>query len=81
MPQRRSPLPAHVRAGSGLRRWGERLVVVVGSAPGWGEPWSRTRLAYIEQDANGWWTRLVDEDGFPIDEAEVQRARLSVALH
>lgn len=57
------------------------LEVVVGSAPGWGEPWSRVRLAYVEQDANGWRTWLVDEDGFPIDEDEVQRARLPVALH
>ena len=57
------------------------LEVVVGSAPGWGEPWSRVRLAYVEQDANGWRTWLVGEDGFPIDEDEVQRARLPVALH
>lgn len=57
------------------------LEVVVGSAPGWGEPWSSVRLAYVEQDANGWRTWLVGEDGFPIDEDEVQRARLPVALH
>lgn len=57
------------------------LEVVVGSAPGWDEPWSRVRLAYIERDANGWHTWLIDEDGFPIDEAEVQRARLPVAIH
>ena len=57
------------------------LEVVVGSAPGWGEPWSRVRLAHVEQDASGWRTWLIDEDGFPIDEDEVQRARLAVALH
>lgn len=57
------------------------LELVVGSAPGWGEPWSRVRLAHVEQDANGWRTWLVDEDGFAIDEDEVQRARLPVALH
>jgi hypothetical protein len=57
------------------------LEVVVGSAPGWGEPWSRVRVAHVEQDANGWRTWLVDQDGFPIDEDEVQRARLPVALH
>jgi hypothetical protein len=57
------------------------LEVVVGSAPGWGEPWSRVLLAHVEQDANGWRTRLVGEDGFPIDEDEVQRARLPMALH
>jgi len=57
------------------------LEVVVGSAPGWGEPWSRVRLAYVEQDDSGWRTSLTGEDGLPIDEAEVQRARLPVALH
>jgi hypothetical protein len=57
------------------------LEVVVGSAPGWAEPWSRVRLAHVEQDDSGWRTWLVDEDGFPIDEDEVQRARLPVALH
>ncbi len=57
------------------------LEVVVGSAPGWGEPWSRVRLAHVEQDDSGWRTWLTGEDGFPIDEDEVQRARLPVALH
>lgn len=57
------------------------LEVVVGNAPGWSEPWSRMRLAHVEQDASGWQTWLVDEDGFVIDEAEVQRARLAVAIH
>lgn len=57
------------------------LEVVVGSAPGWGEPWSRVRLAHVEQDDSGWRTWLVGDDGFPIDEDEVQRARLPMALH
>jgi hypothetical protein len=57
------------------------LEVVIGSAPGWSDPWSRVRLAYVEQDANGWRTWLVDEDGVPIDEDEVQRARLRMAIH
>ncbi len=57
------------------------LEVVVGTAPGWGEPWSRVRLAHVEQDDSGWRTWLIDDDGFPIDEDEVQRARLPVALH
>lgn len=56
------------------------LEVVVGSAPGWADPWSRVRLAHVEQDANGWRTWLVDDDGLPIDEAEVQRARLAVEV-
>ena len=57
------------------------LEVVVGSAPGWDEPWSRVRLAHVEQDANGWRTWLTDQDGLPIHEADVQLARLPVALH
>lgn len=57
------------------------LEVVVGTAPGWGEPWARVRLARVEQDESGWRTWLTGDDGFPIDEAEVQRARLPVALH
>ncbi len=52
------------------------LEVVVGSPPGWGEPWSRVRLAYVETDASGWRTSLVGEDGVPIDMGEVQLARL-----
>jgi hypothetical protein len=57
------------------------LEVVVGSAPGWAEPWSRVRLAHVVQDDSGWRTWLVDEGGFPIDEAEVQLARLPMARH
>lgn len=56
------------------------LDVVVGSAPGWSEPWSRVHPARVVQDANGWRTWLVDEGGFSIDKDEVQRARLPVAL-
>ncbi len=53
------------------------LEVVVGSAPGWGEPWSRARLAYvIPQDERDWRTCLVDENSCLINEADVQRARL-----
>jgi hypothetical protein len=54
------------------------LEVIVGSASGWEEPWSRSRLVYVEKEANGWRSRLVDESGYVIDDAEVQRARLVV---
>lgn len=54
--------------------------VVVGGAPGWSEPWSRLSLAHVGQDAMGWRTWLLDEDGVPIDEDEVQRARLPMRL-
>ena len=55
---------------------GEALEVVVGSAPGWSDPWSRARRAYVELDRSGWRSWLVGEDGRVIDEAEVQKARL-----
>lgn len=57
------------------------LEVVAGSAPGWSDPWSRVRLAYVEKHHTGWGTRLVDEHGVPINEADVQRARLPMAVH
>ena len=53
------------------------LEVVTGSAPGWSEPWSRARLAYVRQGEKKWQTWLVDPDGHPIFEEEVQRARLA----
>lgn len=54
---------------------GRLLEVVVGSAPGWSDPWSRARRAHVEQDPSGWRTWLRDEDGCPIDDLEVQLAR------
>lgn len=56
---------------------GVPLEVVVGSAPGWAEPWARGRLAWVMGDASWWLGRLVDEEGVRIDELEVQRARLA----
>ena len=51
------------------------LEIVVGSAPGWADPWSRRQLARVEKD--GWWLSLVDDDGFEIHEEEIQLARLA----
>jgi len=53
------------------------LEVVVGSAPSWADPWSRVRRAYVEQDERGWQSWLVDEEGYVIDDADVQLARLA----
>lgn len=53
------------------------LDVVVGSAPGWADPWSRAQRAYVIKDKGGWQLFLVDESGFAIDEREVQLARLA----
>jgi hypothetical protein len=56
---------------------GETLEVVVGSAPGWSDPWSRARRVRVEQEQSGWRSSLVGEDGYVIDEGEVQKARLA----
>lgn len=56
---------------------GVPLDVVIGSAPGWADPWVRARRAYPAADAWGWPSRLVDEDGYEIPRAEVQLARLA----
>jgi hypothetical protein len=53
------------------------LEVVVGSAPGWADPWSRARRAYVEEEEPGWRSWLVDEEGFAIDRDEIQLARLA----
>ena len=56
---------------------GLSLDVVVGSAPGWTDPWSRVQRAFPVTDAWGWPSRLVDEQGHEILRADVQLARFS----
>jgi hypothetical protein len=56
------------------------LEVVVGSAPGWAEPWSRVRRAFVEKTPGSWHASLVDEEGYVFDESEVQRARLPAVV-
>jgi hypothetical protein len=52
------------------------LEVVVGSAPGWADPWARARRAFVATDA--WYSPslLADEQGYEIPRADVQLARL-----
>ena len=57
---------------------GVPLKVVVGSAPGWEDPWSRARPACVKKDEGGWRYQLFDMDGNWIDELDVQAARLSI---
>lgn len=57
-------------------RRGTPLEVVVGSAPGWADPWSRMRRVHVEKDLDGWRSWLVDDEGYAVDEDEVQLARL-----
>jgi hypothetical protein len=57
------------------------LEVVTGSAPGWEEPWSRAHRCSVHKDDERWWTYIVDEDGYVIDDADVQLARVAAVVH
>jgi len=57
------------------------MEVVVGSAPGWSDPWARVRRCYVKEEVDGWRSWLVGEDGISIDDDEVQSARLGVTIH
>ena len=53
------------------------LEIVVGTAPGWADAWSRAQLAHVEKE--GWRSWLVDDDGYMIHREEIQLARLAGA--
>jgi len=53
------------------------LEVVVGSAPGWENPWARAQLAHVVPEPDGYGSYLVDDDGFAIAEEDVQAARMA----
>lgn len=53
------------------------LEVVVGSAPGWADPWSRAQRVHVHKEEGDWRSWMVDDDGEVIDDAEVQLARLA----
>jgi len=55
----------------------EALEVVVGSAPGWTDPWARAVRCHVERDAGGYGLTLVDGEGFAVDERDIQLARLA----
>lgn len=65
----------------GLKRQaleGEKMLeVVVGSAPGWAEPWARAQLCRVARESNGYGMVLVDDEGFAADDREVQLARIA----
>ncbi len=58
---------------------GQALEIVAGSAPGWAEPWSRARPCSVREDSRGRGLVLVDEEGMPIDDRDVQLARVAEA--
>jgi hypothetical protein len=56
---------------------GVHLEVVVGNAPGWADPWSRMQRAHVEKEQDSWRSWLVSDDGYVINDDEVQLARLA----
>ncbi len=60
---------------------GLALEVVTGSAPGWTDPWARVRRCTVHKPAGSYWSYLVGDDGAPIDDADVQLARIVAVLH
>ncbi len=60
---------------------GVPLEIVTGPVPGWANPWSRARMAFVEQGASRWELWLVDEAGMPVEDADVQLARLVPVVH
>lgn len=68
-----------------LHHWLERarllgmsVELIVGSAPGWDDPWSRVRRATVEKQ--GWQTWVIDEAGAEVRKREIQRVRLAGGL-
>ena len=55
---------------------GQAIEAVIGSTPGWTKPWARAKVYQIEKDTSGNWFHLVDEEGYPIDDRDVQLAHL-----
>ena len=57
------------------------IVAVVGSAPGWEDPWSRARPLDVVVGNNEHDLFLRDEHGAYVDDRDVQLARLEAAVH
>jgi len=60
---------------------GVPVEVVAGTAPGWSEPWSRSRRCFVRKEPGGYYLWLIDEAGYAIDDVEVQLARVLVTVH
>jgi len=61
------------------RAWeqGAPLEIIVRSAPGWKDPWSRARRVYVQQQQHGWHWWLMDADGNTFEREEIQLIRLA----
>lgn len=55
---------------------GRPLEAVLGTAPGWADPWSRVRVLRVIRHPDQFFYTILDEDGLPVDEQEIQLARL-----
>jgi hypothetical protein len=53
------------------------LEVVIGNAPEWAEPWERAQLCRVVRDSLGYGMMLVDDEGFAVDDRDVQLARIA----
>ena len=54
---------------------------VIGSAPGWEDPWARARRFYVETGSSKYELLLVAADGYVADDRDVQLAKLSATIH
>ena len=52
------------------------LEIVSGSAPGWKDPWARARRCRVVSDGSPYGRRLFDDEGVPVDDRDIQLARL-----
>lgn len=68
-----------------LKREAQRLamgiVAVVGSAPGWDDPWSRACRLEVVRGRDEYDLQLFDELGRYVDDRDVQLARLEISVH
>lgn len=60
---------------------GVPLEVVTDAAPGWSEPWSRSIRCFVRAEPGGYPLWLIDEEGYPVYDEDVQLARVSAAVH
>ena len=60
---------------------GAEIQAVVGRAPERSDPWARARLLRVTTGRNQHDLVLIDQDGFAVDDRDVQLARLAVSIH
>jgi hypothetical protein len=84
----RFPVPWHHRDEPTLyhlkreaHRLAMGLIAVVGSAPGWEDPWSLSRRLDVVRGASEYELMLFDELGGYVDDGDVQLARLEAVVH